>query len=78
MAKITDRIEKLPYKCEDCKHFISGLTCRAFDIIPLEIYGNAEAHTKVVPSQKGSYVFDTDKDRDTMRVYGDFDDEPDA
>ena len=78
MTKTTDRIEALPYGCEDCKHFISGLKCRAFDLIPLEIYGDAESHTSVVPGQHGDYVFATDKPRDTMRVYGVFDDEPEA
>ena len=78
MAKITDRIEERPYMCEDCKHFLSGAKCRAFDLIPLEIYVDPEAHTEVVPGQKGDYVFATDKPRDTMRVYVDGDAEPDA
>lgn len=78
MAKISDRIEPRPYMCEDCKHFLSGVKCRAFDVIPLEIYEDAEAHTTVVSGQKGDYVFATDKPRDTMRVYGDGDVEPDA
>lgn len=78
MAKMIDKTEELPYVCEDCKHFLSGLKCRAFDIIPLEIYGDAEAHTSVVPRQKGAYVFATDKPRDTMRVYVEDDEVPDA
>ena len=78
MAKITDKIEELPYVCEDCKHFLSGLKCRAFDLIPLVIYGAAEAHTSIVPGQKGDYVFATDKPRDTMRGYVDGDEAPDA
>ena len=78
MAKMTDKIEELPYVCEDCKHFLSGLKCRAFDLIPLEIYGDTEAHTSIVPGQKGDYVFATDKPRDTMRVYVDGDEDPDA
>lgn len=78
MTKTTDRIEAQPYMCEDCKHFLSGIKCRAFDIIPLEIYGDAEGHTEVVPGQNGDYVFATDKPRDTMRVYGGYDAEPDV
>lgn len=78
MANITDRIEKRPYMCEDCKHFLTGVKCRAFDLIPIEIYEDAEAHTSVVPGQKGDYVFATGKPRDTMRVYGDGDVEPEA
>ena len=78
MAKITDIIEERSYMCEDCKHFLSGVKCRAFDLIPLEIYGDPEAHTTIIPGQKGDYVFATDKPRDTMRVYVDGDAEPDA
>lgn len=71
MARTIDKIKQLPYHCTDCKHFISGLRCKAFeDIIPIEIWGNAESHKTVLPEQKGDYVFDTDKPRDTMRVYG--------
>lgn len=64
--------------CEDCKHFLFGAKCRAFDLIPIEIYEDPEAHTTVVSGQKGDYVFATDKPRDTMRVYGDGDVEPEA
>lgn len=64
--------------CEDCKNFLSGLKCRAFDLIPVEIYEDAEGHTTVVSGQKGDYVFATDKPRDTMRVYGDGEAEPEA
>ena len=70
MARTIDKIVERSYLCEDCKHFISGLRCKAFeDIIPIEIWGNAESHKTVLPEQKGDYVFDTDKPRDTMRVY---------
>lgn len=71
MARLIDKIKELPYGCEDCKHFISGLHCKAFDTIPLEIWRNAESHTSVLSEQKGSFVFETDKPRDTMRVYAD-------
>lgn len=70
MGHLIDKIEERPYMCEDCKHFLSGAKCLAFDLIPIEIYEDPEAHTTVVPGQKGNYVFATDKPRDTMRVYG--------
>lgn len=76
MARLIDNIEELPYGCEDCKHFISGLQCKAFDIIPLDIVLDAESHVSVLPEQKGKYVFEPDKPRDTMRVYVSGDDEP--
>jgi len=69
MAKTVDRIENRPYLCEDCKHFISGLKCKAFDLIPLKMFDNPEGHISVVPEQKGNFVFETDKPRETMRVY---------
>ena len=70
MAKTIDKQVARPNLCEDCKYFISGLKCKAFDIIPLEIFDDPEAHTYVVPGQNGDYTFETDKPRDTMRVYG--------
>ncbi|MBO7203246.1 MAG: hypothetical protein J6V30_06930 [Paludibacteraceae bacterium] len=70
MARTIDKIKQLPYHCSDCKHFISGLRCKAFDeIIPIEIWGDSESHKTVLPGQKGDFVFETDKQRDTMRVY---------
>lgn len=69
MTRILDKIEECPYTCEDCKHFISGLQCKAFGIIPLEVWGNSESHTSVLPGQNGDFVFETDRPRDTMRVY---------
>lgn len=76
MAHLIDKIEQRPYLCEDCKHFIKGLQCRAFDIIPLEVFDDPEGHTSVLPGQKGDYVFETDKPRDTIRIYVDEDEVP--
>ena len=77
MAKITDRIEERPYRCDACKHFERGLTCAAFDLIPDEIIENgAESHNHVMPGQNGDYIFETDQPRDTLRVYGDDDADP--
>lgn len=76
MAHLIDKIEQRLYLCEDCKHFIKGLQCRAFDIIPLEVFDDPEGHTSVLPGQKGDYVFETDKPRDTMRIYVEEDEVP--
>lgn len=76
MKHLVDIEQECPYSCEDCKHYISGLQCKAFDIIPLEIWDNTESHTTVLPEQKGDYVFETDKQRDTMRVYVAGEDDP--
>ena len=78
MGHIIDKEIERSYMCEDCKHFVRGLTCRAFDIIPLEIFDNPEGHTEVVPGQNGDYVFEPDKPRDTMRVYVDEDEAPEG
>lgn len=59
----------MPYECKDCKHYLGDISCLAFDSIPLEIYCDAEKHTKIVDGQHGNYVFITDKSRATMRVY---------
>lgn len=69
MARTIDKIVERSYLCEDCKYFVSVLKCKAFDLIPLEIYDNPEGHTSIVPGQNGDYVFTPNKPRDTMRVY---------
>lgn len=69
MKHIVDKERPMPYECSDCKHYLGGTSCRAFDTIPLEIYCDAESHTKAVDGQHGDYVFATDKPRTTMRVY---------
>ena len=59
MAKIIDKIEECPYTCEHCKHFVKGLTCAAFDIIPIEIMQDgAESHDHIFEGQKGNYIFE--------------------
>lgn len=76
MGHIIDKEITRPYMCEDCKHFEHGFTCAAFDLIPDEIIeAGAESHDHVIPEQKGDFVFETDKPRDTMRVYVDEDEE---
>ena len=56
-----------------------GLTCAAFDIIPIEIVQDgAESHNHIFEGQKGDYVFEPARPRDTMRVYVDSDEAPEA
>ena len=69
MKHLIDIEKEQPYQCEDCRHFKGGIRCAAFDVIPMSIYDNAESHNKVLEGQHGSYVFETDKPRETMRVY---------
>ena len=58
-----------PCMCEECKHFIKGCQCAAFDKIPLEFFHNANKHDTVIIGQKGKYTFLPDKKIPTMRVY---------
>ena len=69
MPHLIDTEKSLPFSCEDCKHFKEGIKCAAFDIIPLEIYDNAESHTAVLDGQHGDFVFETDKKRDVLHSY---------
>ncbi len=68
MKHLIDIEKEQPYQCEDCRHFKGGIRCAAFDVIPMSIYDIAESHNTVLEGQHGSYVFETDKPRETMRV----------
>lgn len=69
MNHLIDVERSLPFSCEDCKHYKEGIKCAAFDIIPLDIYDNAESHNKVIDGQRGDYIFETDKEREVLRTY---------
>ncbi len=43
--------------CNNCKHRIKAGKCKAFDNIPDEIIFGDNDHKKVLPGQKGNYVF---------------------
>ena len=61
MGHLVDIQRPIPFSCEACKHFISGCRCKAFDVIPIELFGEAESHNKVLKSQNGDFVFETTK-----------------
>jgi len=44
--------------CNNCKHFISGKKCTAFDEIPIEILSGLEGHSKPIKAQKNNIVFE--------------------
>lgn len=69
MEHLIDIQTPLPYQCKDCKHFISGCRCKAFDLIPIDYIDDAEQHNSVVPGQNGQFVFETDKERQTVTSY---------
>lgn len=70
MQHLVDKEVNVPFTCWDCRHFCDrNMNCAAFDVIPDRFMENAENHTSVVEGQKGTFVFETDKERDTMRAY---------
>lgn len=56
MKNITGKGMSIP-QCNTCKHKLSGRSCEAFDVIPIEILTNAVKHSKKALNQKGDYVY---------------------
>lgn len=44
--------------CNSCKHYIEGLTCDAFSIIPDEIIEGKNDHSKPLPGQDNNIVYE--------------------
>jgi hypothetical protein len=44
--------------CNNCKNKIDGLKCKAFDVIPDEIYDGENDHSKPLPGQKNDVIFE--------------------
>ena len=61
--------KQTPYSCTECNHYISGAECQAFDIIPIELYGDAKKHSKIIENQKGDFIFSTDIPPHIMYIY---------
>ncbi|MEG2278134.1 MAG: hypothetical protein RSC80_09970 [Odoribacter sp.] len=55
--------------CSECKHYLGGSVCRAFDEKPLALFLNAAKHNKTLPNQKGAFIFETDKPTVKTCVY---------
>lgn len=58
-----------PRPCKDCRHYISGVKCLAFSVIPPDFIGDAEAHNTVQDGQQGDYTFVPTKEAETIRIY---------
>lgn len=43
--------------CNDCKHYITGRRCRAFDTIPDSILDGDNNHSTPLPNQGNQVVF---------------------
>lgn len=69
MPHSVDNKKPIPFACEQCAHFIGGTTCKAFDIIPIDIIFDAERHNKIIEGQKGDYVFKAIEKRLFIKLY---------
>ena len=58
-----------PRSCRDCRHYVSGVQCHAFVVIPPEIFGDAEAHNTVQDGQQGNFVVPPTKEAKTPRFH---------
>ena len=56
-------------ECAECKHYLSGCKCRAFNHIPLEFFTDATRHDKPLPERVGYFVFEAAEDAPKTRVY---------
>lgn len=45
-------------KCMTCKHHIKGFRCKAYDVIPIQIFGEEIEHDRVFEGQKGEYIYE--------------------
>lgn len=43
--------------CNNCKHHIEGLKCKAFDRIPDYIIEGDDDHSEIIEGQTGDFVF---------------------
>lgn len=66
---IDKEIEVQVRECKECTHYLGGCKCRAYDIIPIDLFLDAATHNKVQPNQKGDYIFNAKVPAQTMRVY---------
>ena len=69
MKHLVDRLEPVPFHCEDCIHFIELGRCKAFDPMSIDVYDIGEGHKKVIKGQRGDFVFETTKKRTYRRLY---------
>lgn len=51
-------IDVKPVKCSTCKHYIKGFKCKAYDLIPEDIFSENVRHDKVRKDQKGTFIFE--------------------
>ena len=54
---INEATQDFPH-CNECKHHIDGLKCKAFDEIPLAILAGEDKHLVRINGQTGDFVFE--------------------
>lgn len=54
---VLDRDPFIKPICNNCKHRIEAYKCKAFDRIPKDITFGRNNHSKIIPGQKGKFVF---------------------
>lgn len=57
LDRFTD-INVKPVKCSTCKWYIKGFKCKAYDLIPEDIFNEEVGHNKVRKDQKGTFIFE--------------------
>lgn len=55
---VTNEIPFIYPICNNCKNKISGLKCKAFEVIPQSILTGDNDHTKPLPIQDNNIVFE--------------------
>lgn len=69
MGMVDYEIEVTVRECSECKHYLGGSMCRAFDEIPFELFTDAAKHDRPLPNQKENFTFEADKTTAKNRVY---------
>jgi hypothetical protein len=54
-------IDVKPVKCSTCKHYQKGFKCKAFDLIPEDIFNETIEHDKVLKGQKSTFIYISSK-----------------
>lgn len=63
MTQFNEEIIVTTIKCSTCKHYIKGFKCKAYALIPEDIFNETVEHDKVRSDQEGNFIFTLDKSR---------------
>lgn len=71
MGMVDCEIEVTVRECSECKHYLGGSMCRAFDEIPFELFTDAAKHDRPLPNQKENFTFEAYKKAAKIRIFAD-------